>query len=334
MNTAPFCCCEPGTIEECPVSSCPCASSYTVNNISVSYGFQLSTSSSNCPNCGQGGCGKTDYAITVTGVQLGPLVVTRGGGTGEQLPCCYYGEGEMRITYSFTFQQARMCSGLLNRTCDAQTFTGTIDVPISMSVTCRSTGTVAGCNRNLGVSRAYFHKLQICNWPLRCSDVMLCGAIDAVTGDCVPDFSCDNLGANCDNYGPFSLWCGGALITRISRYQCLDTLLPDDFAFRGFHGGGPLCGDGIEPFHLSRTEADGPFAMYLREECDAGGADPCDQNFSGGGTGFVTLLYPQTSSVYNDLRGFCASVDASISTPCNTTDIIQAGGVGIGWSYA
>jgi hypothetical protein len=333
MNTARLCCCEPGSVEECPVSSCPCASSYSVSNIAVNYGYQNNSSPPVCANCGQSGCYKRDWSITVSGVQLGPLVVTRGGGSGEQLPCCYYGEGEMRITYSVSFTESRHCSGARNISYPTQSFTGTIDVPMSLSVYCRNTATIAGCGRNLGVARSYQHKLQICNWPIECSDVLIAGTIDAITNECTAGVTCDD-GDNCE-FGPFSLWCGGANITYISRYQCLDTLLPSDSACQGFYQGGPLCGDGIDPFLLDRVANNGPFACFLREECDQGVADPCDQAMGTVGAFLPTIAHGNTPSVLADLKSFCASVDQSISTPCSTVDIIQSGcGPGIPWTYA
>jgi hypothetical protein len=328
------CCCGEAS-QPCP-TTCVCATSYAVSGCVIDYNFQLADAQTNCTECGQGGCYRKEYSITVYAAQEGSMTVTRQTVGASGAPCCWFGEGVMDVTYTVTFQEFRQCSGALNKTYPAQSFTGGIEVPFCLHVTCR-TGTAEGCSRNFGDDRHYVHKLELCDFPVACFDVLVAGSIDPISGLCDRTITCDDLGANCDA-GPFSLWCGGGSVAYVSRYKCLDTLLTTDSACRGWYQSGFTCNECPAVGVDTGTAANGPFACYLREECDGGGDPPCS-GAAGGGDAFLPTLIPYApDAVKADLRSYCGSVDTVIyptSVGCGGVDIIQSGcGGHIPWTYS
>jgi hypothetical protein len=327
------CCCgEPS--DACP-TTCVCASSYSVTGAAINYSYQFFPQAVNCPGCGQGGCYSISYAISIAAVQTGSLVVTRQTVGASGANCCWVGDGFMEVSYTVSWQESRQCSGSRNKVWPAESYSGTTEVPCRLHVTCH-TGAAEGCQFNLGNTRHYVHKLELCNFPIACQDVPIAGAIDVVSGDCGRDFSCDNLGGNCD-LGPFSLWCGGGMVTYVSKYLCLNTLGVNDSTCRGFYQTGFQCGNPIDPYLDSSVVANGPFAAHLREECDQGTADPCDQAWPRDAepAWLQTINSAGSAAVLADLRSYCAAVDTTVLSPCQSVDIIQGSCSGrIPWTYS
>ena len=332
------CCCEDeggggGPAQPCPFD-CVCATSYAVTGCSINYAFQLNDFQTNCGQCGQGGCYTKSYSITVSGAQEGYMTVNRQTVGSSEANCCWFGEGVMNVTYAVSFKETRQCSGLLNKSWDRQSFTGGAEVPFCLHVTCR-TGTAAGCTRNFGVGRHYVHKLQLCDFPMKCSDVLAASEIDVLTGLCDSSITCDDFGANCDR-GPFSIWCGGGGVAYVSRYKCLNTLLTTDSSCRGWYQPGNTCNDCPEEGLLIEG-SNGPFACHLRYECDAGGDPPCSGVGFSGNAFLPTLIEYAPDAVKADLRSYCGSVDAELfsNSPCGSVDVIQSGcGGQIPWTYS
>jgi hypothetical protein len=323
------CCCgEPS--DPCP-TTCVCASSYSVTGAAINYSYQFVPQAANCALCGQGACFRREYSITIAAVQDGPLVVTRQTVGASGANCCWVGDGDMEVSYTVTFQEARECSPPLNKIYAAQSYSGTIIVPCRLHVTC-GVGAAEGCQFNLGNTRHYRHRLELCNFPIACQDVMTAGAILADGVSC-GSVSCDN-GANCDR-GPFSLWCSGGHVAYVSAYKCLNTLGVSDSKCRGYYQNGYQCGDPIDPYLDSRVAATGPFAGVLREECDAGGAEPCDQAFIVSAPAFLaTNNSAGNAAVLADLKSYCAGVDINLYDPCQSVDILQSTCSGrIPWTY-
>ena len=333
MSHFQYQCCCGETSQPCP-TTCVCATSYAVSGCVIDYAFQLNDFQTNCSLCGQGACYRKEYSITVYAAQNGSMTVNRQTVGSSGANCCWFGEGVMDVTYTVTFQEHRQCSGALDKTYTTQSFTGGIEVPFCLHVTCR-TGTAEGCSRNFGNDRHYVHKLQLCDFPIECFDVLVAGSIDPISGLCDRTITCDDLGANCDA-GPFSLWCGGGGVAYVSRYKCLDTLLTTDSACRGWYQSGFTCNTCPEE-GLIVEGTDGPFACYLREECDVGGDPPC----SGAALSnafLPTFITYAPDAVKADLMSYCGSVDAEFfpySVGCGGVDVIQGGCSGhIPWTYS
>jgi hypothetical protein len=325
------CCCGDPS-DPCP-TTCVCASSYSVTGAAINYSYSYIPQAVNCPGCGQGGCYSIDYSISIAATQIGSLVVTRQTVGASGANCCWVGDGEMEVSYTVTYQETRQCSGALNKVWPAVSYSGTIDVPCRLHVTCQ-TGAAEGCQFNLGNTRHYVHKLELCNFPIDCNDVIRAGSIDPISGDCDTAITCDDTGANCDA-GPFSLWCGGGHVAFVSAYKCLDTLGVGDSKCRGFYQNGYRCGNPLDAYLDARVAASGPFAGFLREECDVGGADPCDESFTAIDAFLPTINSAGNAAVLADLRSYCAAVDITVSDPCQSVDIIQGSCLGrIPWTYA
>lgn len=331
------CCCGGDGPASCPTSgNCVCATSYSLSGVGVQYSFQRFPTARNCELCGQV-CYRKEYSISIAAAQLGAIVVTRRnvGDDVQQNQCCWYGAGTVRVTYDVQFQEFRECSAALNKTYAKQTFTGTIDVPCCVHVTCRS-GRAVGCTQDFGNARHYVHTLDICSFPIACSDVMVAGARNAID-ECGP-VTCDS-GANCDA-GPFSLWCIGGQVSFISKYKCLDTLVFGDAACLGYYrsarcmrscAGTDSNGEAYLPAAVNSW---GPFACGLYEECDAQGGDaPCNVARMGGNFLPTTFGSPG-SQPYDDLHSFCGATDLKITDACGSVDFLQTGcGINL-WSYA
>jgi hypothetical protein len=331
MSNFQYQCCCGSPSDSCP-TTCVCASSYSVTGAAINYSYSYIPTPANCPLCGQGACYRLEYSISINAAQIGSLVVTRQTTTANGQNCCWVGDGEMEVSYTVSFQEARECSLSLNKVYPAQSFSGTIDVPCRLHVTCR-TGAAEGCQFNLGNTRHYVHKLELCNFPIACKDVMVAGAIgaDNVTCDRV---DCDP-GANCER-GPFSLWCSGGHVAYVSAYKCLNTIGLSDSKCRGFYQNGYQCGNSIDPYLDFRVAATGPFAGVLREECDSVGAEPCDQAFLLSAPAFLaTNNSGNNAAVLADLTSYCAGVDINLYDPCSSVDILQSTCSGrIPWTYA
>lgn len=335
-NFAYQCCCEGGP-PACP-TTCICATSYAVTGATLTYSFTYTDKRTNCAECGQGGCYRKEYTILIQAAQEGTLVVNRQTVGQTSAPCCWYGAGDMLVDYAVSVIETRQCSGALNRT-KTSSWTGQETVPCCLHVTCNS-GSAEGCQYNFGNDRHYVHKLELCDFPIACQDVVRIGSLES--GVCDTTITCDDLGANCDS-SPYSLWCVGGHVTYVSKYKCLNLLGTTDSDCRGFYQNGFRCNypctGGTEASLLDlAVSAYGPFACVLREECDAGGDPPCSGDPFAGTPWLPTFDLSWDITVRNDLKSYCGSVDTEIfptSIACGGIDIIQVGcGGWIPWTYA
>lgn len=335
-NFAYQCCCGEGG-QPCPSSNCPCNSSYTVTGIDFTYSFTHNIGLVNCATC-LNVCKRADYNIQVAVVQTEPIVVTR-----KVCPvtgtCGWYGAGFVQVTLNATYDVQRVCSGALNRTCP-ESYTAEVTVPCCIHVTC-NTSAREGCEGVLTQpgERSYVHKLEICDFTVKCWDAFFCGSRNLVTEPC-GDIDCDN-GLNCDD-GPYQVRCIGAHYTWISRFECLQNIGIGDWMRRGFAQAGFRCdppctgadinGNSILDANVSQF---GPFALHVRDiECDNEESDLCQGNTV---TAAIAGGHIVGSAAIRDcLRSYCASCDDTYmygGPGCASVDVLQQHDF-TRWNYA
>jgi len=324
------CCCG-APAEECP-STCVCASSYSVTGVAFTYAFQYSESFPNCAECGQGNCLVRAYSINLTFVQDGVFVVARQTVGTSGATCCWYGTAELAVSGTVTLQEFRRCSGALDCNGPAQSWDVDTSVPCCLHVTCRP-GAGDGCSASFS-PRHYVHRLEVCDFGIACDGVLL-GTIE--DGACVPGVTCDDLGVCCE-VQDYQVRCAGGSLTYVSRYECLENLGAGDSSCRGWHYTGARCNSPscTGPNLDTNTATIGPFACYFAEACDQGLlAPPCEDLAAV--TAIMRTYDPAWDSTLRDeLRSYCASVDWSAGNACSVTDVIQAGCPSgtIPWTYA
>lgn len=315
------CCCSEEACDECPSSSCPCNTSYAVNGIDFSYQFIYGSPDIPCTYCNTG-CYRKEYSITLQFQQTAAATVTRRT-CPENGKCGWYGTLDLECTYTVELLEQGKCFSTtgLNRT-KSQTFTGTVTVDACIHVTCRGCATHEGCAGFLvSNERAYHHTLEICDFPIKCTDVELLGGYALPSGPCECGADCDWDAANyapCD-CGPFSLRCIGGTLSFLSKYKCLSTLVAADYRCRGWYN--PLrcelpCTGTVSTNPTVSTldqnvASCGVFAVVVDSECseqDAGDDGYCDQKTRT--SAFLpTNGAPFDAGIQEALQSYCGSVD-------------------------
>ena len=338
MSNFMYQCCCPEEVQTCPSSSCPCNSSYTATGIDFTYSFTHNIGTINCATCiSQGACRRFDYNMQAAVVQDDPIVVTRRvcpvSGT-----CGWYGTGTVSVTITATFDEERVCSGALNRSCP-QSFSAEVSVPCCIHVTCSTQREgCAGVLVDPG-ELTYIHKLEICDFTVECWDTYFCGSRSLVTDPCAV-IDCDNM-LNCDD-GPYQVRCIGAHYTWISKYKCLSTISTGDWDRRGFYQNGFRCeppctgvvGEATSVLD-SNVSQFGPFALHTRDvECNADETDKCQGNLVTGAIAGGHLVGSPT--IKDCLRSYCSGCDDTYSfggVGCPSIDVLQAHSFDR-WNYA
>lgn len=329
-NYAYQCCCGTPSCTGCPSSSCPCNSSYAVTGINFTYQFIYGSPAIPCAECNTG-CYRKEYSILLTFTQPTAISVTRRT-CPETNACGWYGQFELTCNYTVELEEEGKCFGAsssgLNRI-KKSTWTGSRTVQACLHITCGGCANHEGCTGNLTTNtKAWFHRLEICDFAIACSNVTILGGKASANAPCEAGADCD-WGAPpgylpCD-YGPLSLRCIGGSLGYVSKYLCLSTLQAQDWRCQGWYQTrlcelpctGTISQNPTVSTLSANVNANGVFAMYLDDECSAG--DPgddgdCDKtNRVAWGSAMQTLL--GDSTLLTALTSYCGSVDDVIPVP-------------------
>lgn len=261
-NLYKWCCC--GAQGDPCAGACECDSSYIMNGLSGSLGWQFTgyqgTPCSNlCWDYDSGGH-RNSHSLQMTFTQGQTTALAKVAGT-----CCYRAYGELFVSYDYTFSQIiTCCQNLTPKVCtwQEQKF-GNKTLDFCYTVVCQP--------NVLNGGPGWVHSLSICGFCV--GNIQVSGS--PTGNECADPDLCDSL-----PLGRYGLCFGGGTYRWVTALKCLDTIQrPSDVHEQGPCGGfsnceesGDLC---LEP-QIFQSGAMGPFSPYTVAEFTTANPQPDD----------------------------------------------------------